>query len=266
MRAAIYIRVSTLDQAREGYSLAAQRKTLTDWCVSRGHEIYSVYADEGISGKDIAHRPACKTMLDDAYSEKFDIILIWALSRFTRSVADLYDTWDKLSRHNVSIVSCTEGFDTSIPTGRAMMGVLGVFAQMERELTAERVSFALAERASQGKRTCSDVLGYDPKGKDDLVINETEAEIVRLIFSKFIEYQSYLPVAEVVNAMGYRGRRGKPFKAESIKKIVTRPIYNGFYRFKGNLYKGNFEPIISDKDWRHAQRIVQKIKRDKYVR
>lgn len=146
------------------------------------------------------------------------------------------------------------------------MGVLGVFAQMERELTAERVSFALAERASQGKRTCFDVLGYDPKGKDDLVVNKEEAEIVRLIFQKFIEYQAYRPVADTVNAMGYCGRRGKSFKAESIKKIVTRPIYNDYYRFKGNLYKGNFEPIISDKDWRHAQRIVQKIGRNKYIR
>lgn len=165
MKAAVYIRVSTLDQAREGYSLSAQRKTLTEWCATRGYEVYNVYADEGISAKDITHRPACQAMLEAAYNSEFDIILIWALSRFTRSVADLYDTWDKLQKHNVGVVSCTEGFDTSTPTGRAMMGVLGVFAQMERELTAERVSFALAERASQGKRTCSDVLGYDLDGR-----------------------------------------------------------------------------------------------------
>ncbi len=266
MKVAIYTRVSTLDQAREGYSLAAQQKTLTEWCEARGYEIYGVYTDEGISGKDITHRPACQAMLNEAFEHKFDLILIWALSRFTRSVADLYDTWEKLLKCQVSIISCTEGFDTSTPTGRAMMGVIGVFAQMERELTAERVSFALAERASQGKRTCSDVLGYDPKGKDDLVINEEEAKVVRLIFKKFLEYQAYLPVAEVMNAMGYRGRRGKTFKAESVKKIVTRPIYNGYYRFKGNLYKGNFEPIIAETDWKHAQRIVQKIRQGRYIR
>jgi site-specific DNA recombinase len=227
-----------------------------------------VYADEGISAKDITHRPACQAMLEAAYNSEFDIILIWALSRFTRSVADLYDTWAKLQKRNVSIISCTEGFDTSTPTGRAMMGVLGVFAQMERELTAERVSFALAERASQGKRTCSDVLGYNLDGKDSLTINETEAEVVRLIFQKFIEYQSYLPVAEIVNAMGHHGRRGSSFNAESIKKIVTRPVYIGYYSFKGHLYQGDYEPLISEKDWRHAQRIVQKIRcgRRKYIR
>lgn len=268
MKAAVYIRVSTLDQAREGYSLSAQRKTLTEWCATRGYEVYNVYADEGISAKDITHRPACQAMLEAAYNSEFDIILIWALSRFTRSVADLYDTWDKLQKHNVGVVSCTEGFDTSTPTGRAMMGVLGVFAQMERELTAERVSFALAERASQGKRTCSDVLGYDLDGKDSLTINEAEAEVVRLIFQKFIEYQSYLPVAEIVNAMGHHGRRGSSFNAESIKKIVTRPVYIGYYSFKGHLYQGDYEPLISEKDWRHAQRIVQKIRcgRRKYIK
>lgn len=266
MVVAIYIRVSTLDQAREGYSLAAQRKVLTEWCNHRGHDIYAVYADEGISGKDIEHRPAVKEMLSDAKKEKFDIILIWALSRFTRSVSDLYTTWEILDNHNINLISSTEGFDTSTPTGRAMMGVIGVFAQMERELTAERVSLALAERAAQGKRTCSDVLGYDNNGKDSLKINESEAELVKLIYEKFIAYQAYLPVADWMNLNGKFGRRGYPFGAESIKKIVTNPIYIGYYRFKGNRYKGNFEPIIPEKTWNHAQRIAKAISKRRHIR
>ena len=91
MDAAIYIRVSTLDQAREGYSLAAQEYTLRRWCDQNGHNVVAVYADEGISAKDIHHRPAMQQLLLDVKQHKFDMVLVWALSRFTRSVSDLYN-------------------------------------------------------------------------------------------------------------------------------------------------------------------------------
>lgn len=85
---AIYIRVSTLDQARDGYSLDAQEKTLRKWCEERKYNVYDLYADKGISGKDIKHRPDINRLLNDAKNGKFDLVLFWALSRFTRSVSD----------------------------------------------------------------------------------------------------------------------------------------------------------------------------------
>ncbi len=258
MLVAIYIRVSTLDQAREGYSLPAQQKTLIDWCECNNHTVYKIYADEGISGKDMIHRPAVTQMLDDATQKKFDIILVWALSRFTRSVADLYNTWELLCKHNIALVSCTEGFETGTPTGRAMMGMLGVYAQMEREITGERVSLAMQERASQGKRTCNYALGYDPDGKDNLKVNSKEAQIVKLIFEKFCAYQCFLAVADYLNALGHKGKQNKPFTAESVKRILTNPLYIGYYSYKTELYKGNFESIIDDKTWHKAQRIISK--------
>ena len=130
--AALYIRVSTLDQAREGYSLAAQQAALEAWATAHGYAT-ALYQDAGISGKDINHRPAMCQMLADAKAGKIAVVAVWALSRLTRSVADLYATWELLASHSVGLVSHTEGFDTSTPTGRAMMGLLGVFAQMERE-------------------------------------------------------------------------------------------------------------------------------------
>lgn len=135
MRVAIYIRVSTLDQAREGYSLAAQRAALEHWAADRRHEIVRVYEDAGISAKDITHRPAMRRLLWAARRDQYDILLVWALSRLTRSVMGLYATAELLREHNIALVSYTESIDTSTPTGRAMMGMLGVFAQMEREIT-----------------------------------------------------------------------------------------------------------------------------------
>lgn len=136
------------------------------------------------------------------------------------------------------------------------MGILGVFAQMERELTAERVSEAMLERAMQGKRTSHCVLGYDLFGADSFVINPQEADIVRFIFEKYIEHKSLSAVAEICNLHGFSGKRGHPFSAESIKKILTRSIYTGYNSYKGALYKGNFEPIIDEKTFAKVQKIL----------
>ena len=196
-KAAIYIRVSTLDQARDGYSLDSQERVLKDWCKKNGYEVYKVYADRGVSGKDMDHRPALIEMLNDARDRRFDLITFWALSRFTRSVSDLYDTMGRLQKWGVELYSHTESFDTSTPMGRAMVGIIGVFAQLERELTSERVIAAITERARQGKRLCSEALGYDPVGKDTFKINAKEAEYVRFCYDQYVIRKSLVEVAEL---------------------------------------------------------------------
>lgn len=243
--AAIYIRVSTLDQAREGYSLDAQEKTLRKWCADRGYDVYDLYADRGISGKDIDHRPEMRRLLQDVKQEKFNIILFWALSRFTRSVSDLYQTMELLQAHDIGMVSYTEAFDTSTPMGRAMIGIVGVFAQLERELTGERVFAAMEERAAQGKRTCNEVLGYDLDGKDTFKINPAEAEYVRFCFAEYLKRKNLSEVAAEAAKRGYKGKRGQKPTAWSVQKIINCPIYCGYNRFCGQLYKGNHEPIIT---------------------
>lgn len=256
MRVAIYTRVSTVDQVQDGYSLDAQRETLSKWCASHDHVVYNVYSDKGISGKDITHRKQMRSLLQDAEAKKFDIILVWALSRFTRSVGDLYDTLSKLNKWGIEFVSYTESFDTSTPMGRAMIGVAGIFAQLERELTGERVIAAMAERARQGKRTCNEVLGYDLDGKDSFKVNAEEAERVRYIFAKYIEYKNLSAVAELCRVRGYVGKRGKQPNAWSIYVILTRPVYCGYNLFQGVFYKGRHEPIIDVKTYNRVQRLL----------
>ena len=254
---ALYIRVSTLDQAREGYSLAAQQAALEAWARSHGYEP-TLYADEGISGKDIRHRPAMVQLLADVEAGKVAIVAVWALSRLTRSVADLYQTWELLDANGVGLISHTESFDTSTPTGRAMMGLLGIFAQMEREITGERVRAAMAERATQGKRTCHRVLGYDAVGADNLVPNPAEAQIVQYIFAKYLEHKSLSAVAELCRIRGYHGKRRREMCAWSVKTILTRPIYAGYNSWHGELIKGNHDPLISLSDFNKVQRLLAK--------
>lgn len=260
LKVGIYIRVSTIMQAVDGYSLDAQRHNLSDFCKGKGYDIYDCYADEGISGKDVNHRAELLRLLADVQAGKVNIVVVWALSRLTRSVADLYDIWGVCNKYNADIISMTEPFDTSTPIGRAMMGLLGIFAQMERELTAERVRAAMLERAMQGKRTASSVLGYDRDGVDSLRINPQEAAVVQYIYDKYVEHKSLSAVAELCNLRGFRGKRGQPFSPESIKRIVTRPIYIGYYSFNGKLYKGNFELFISESLYKKANIIINRYK------
>ena len=258
---AIYIRVSTLDQAREGYSLEAQENALRKWCEDRKYQVFEVYADRGISGRDIEHRPEMKRLLQDAKEEKFDMVIFWALSRFTRSVSDLYHTMSLLQAHNIDMMSYTEAFDTSTPMGRAMVGIVGVFAQLERELTGERVRAAMLVRAQKGKRMCSEVLGYELCGKDSLTINPKEAEYVKFCFEKYLERKNISEVAELCRERGYCGKRGKKPTAWSISVILTRPIYCGYNEYCGVAYKGEHEPIIDVDTYNRAQRLLKKQER-----
>lgn len=241
MKAAIYIRVSTVEQAEEGYSLAAQERSIRSHCQAKGYEVYGVYADRGISGKDIDHRPDMQRLLRDADERKFDIVVIWALSRFTRSVADLYQICERFQRLGIFLESCTEPFDTGTAMGRAMLGIMSVFAQMEREITGERVRAAMLERARQGKRTCSEVLGYDIDG-DSLKINAQEAEIVQYIFNRYLEYRNLSAVAELCRLKGYTGKHGCKPNAYTVRVILTRPIYAGYNLYSGQLFRGNHMP------------------------
>lgn len=257
-RVAIYIRVSTLDQAREGYSLEAQENILRKWCSERKYTVYDLYADKGISGKDIEHRPDMNRLLKDAQNGSFDLVLFWALSRFTRSVSDLYSVMEKFKKWNVDMISYTESFDTSTPMGRAMIGIVGVFAQLERELTSERVGISMTERAIQGKRTCSEILGYDLDGKDSFKINEKEAEYVRFCFDEYLLRKNLSEVAKEARAKGFKGKRGKIPTAYSVQKILTRTQYCGYNIFCGEIYKGNYKPIIDIETYNKVLSLLKK--------
>ena len=255
-RVAIYIRVSSLDQAKEGYSLAAQERALRKYCLDKNYSVYSLYADEGISGKDMIHRPAIQKLMKDAEEKKFDIVLFWALSRFTRSVSDLYQTVSKLTHLSIGLVSYTESFDTSTPFGRAAIGILGVFAQLERELTSERVSVALDEKFKQSKYAPSFLKGYLRKN-DKLKIIKNEADCVQLCFDTYIQTKNLSETARILNRAGYRGKRGKEFSANSVKVILKNKTYAGYIKYLENEKSGLHKSIISIRTFNKVQKILE---------
>lgn len=255
--AALYIRVSTVEQADEGYSLAAQEKALREYCDRNGYDVHSLYTDRGLSGKDVKHRPGVQALMRDMEQRAFDRVVVWKLTRLTRSLMDLCSMCDKMDKFGVSLISITEAFDVSTPAGRMMRNILGTVAQWEREVIGENVLSGMTERAEQGLRTCSRVLGYDVVKGGGMTVNEAEAATVRRIFCAYLQMQSFVDVVQWANAQGIRGKNGKKMSAQSIRVILTRPIYAGHYTFRGKQYRGDFEPIIDIASFVKVQRIIR---------
>ena len=149
--ALIYIRVSTREQAEEGYSIGEQEERLKKYCDAMNWNIGGIFIDPGFSGANI-NRPALQKMIKEIERGNGDIVLVDKLDRLSRSQYDTLFLINKVfSAHNCSFVSRAEAFDTSTPFGRAMVGILSVFAELERERIKERMSDGREGRAKEGK-------------------------------------------------------------------------------------------------------------------
>jgi site-specific DNA recombinase len=126
MKAAIYVRVSTIEQAEEGYSISAQISLLNDYSKTFNYDVYKIYQDAGISGKNIKDRPALKDLLKDARNKRFDLVIVWKLSRLSRSLVDLLSMVDIFTQHGISFQSYSEKFDTSTPIGKNASSTFGI--------------------------------------------------------------------------------------------------------------------------------------------
>src|SRR3989344_4731261 len=144
-QAAIYIRVSTEEQARQGISLSAQEEALKNYASALGYDIFKVYRDEGKSAKDIKGRPEMRNLLEDAKNRKIQAIFIYKLDRFSRSLKDLIDTIAKLKEWGVDFVSLQDKIETTSASGKLMFHIISAFAEFERNVTGERNKFSLTQ-------------------------------------------------------------------------------------------------------------------------
>src|SRR5690554_6076229 len=151
MKARIYIRVSTEDQAKEGFSLSAQEEKCKQFIEFNDWTYDGVYKDDGFSGKDLK-RPAIQQLLRDIKQREFDALVVYRLDRLTRSVVDLHYLLDLFDKHKVMFKSATEPYETTSAIGRLFVSIVGSLAQWERENMIERVKVAMEKRALEGKR------------------------------------------------------------------------------------------------------------------
>lgn len=254
-RVFIYVRVSTQEQAKEGYSIDEQIKRLKKYCEAHDWIIVKIYTDAGFSGGN-TDRPALQEMIEDVKARKGDMVVVYKLDRLSRSQKDTLELIEDVFLVNdVDFVSMNEKFDTSTSFGRAMVGILAVFAQLEREQIKERMSMGREGRAREGKfhGGSSSPIGYDYID-GELVINDYEAMQIRELFSMYLDGASIRFIEKTFNDKGYSHKYGK-WKSASIRNILQHKVYIGQVCFAGQYYQGKHTSIVDAKTFEKAHQI-----------
>ena len=257
-KVALYVRVSTTAQLEEGYSIEEQKAKLESYCDIKDWHIYKVYTDGGFSGST-TERPALEQLIKDAQSKLFDTVLVYKLDRLSRSQKDtLYLIEDIFLKNNIEFVSLLENFDTSTPFGRAVIGLLSVFAQLEREQIKERMQLGKLGRAKAGKSMmwAKTSYGYNyDKETGSMTVNEYEALAVKEIFTSYLAGMSITKLRDKING---EYPKQPAWSYRTIRGILANPVYCGLNQYKGQTFQGTHKPIISLVDFEQTQRELAK--------
>ena len=251
-RAALYIRVSTLEQAQEGYSVGEQRERLIAYCKAQDWLIADIYVDGGYTGSNL-NRPGIQKLMSE--TEKFDVVLVYKLDRLSRSQRDTLYLIEEIFRPNkVDFVSMQESFDTSSPFGKAMIGLLAVFAQLEREQIKERTWMGRVARAKTGLHHGGGniPIGYDYEdGK--LIVNPYEAEQVRKIYEWYLSGSSLKAITDKLQDAGYTNKYSSYNSWSSVRNILENETYIGRLHFGDVVVDHAHEAIITEERFNAAQ-------------
>ena len=258
--AGIYIRVSTEDQAREGFSLPEQEKRLRAMCEYKGYEIYKIYKDAGISAKTGNHRPAFEELKEDIKNKKCNTIVVLKLDRLTRSVYDWENIMKFLEENNAYLDCANDDINTTNANGRMVARLLTTVSQNEIERTSERTKIGLAGAIKVGNIPNKAPFGYKHVNKKLVIDPLTKDEIIR-IFNLYYEGNSYQTISNIYNEEKVFGKTN--WCDSTILRILENEIYKGDYVHgkKTNhptYYENVVEPLVSKELWEECQ--VQKRK------
>lgn len=260
--AGVYIRVSTEDQARDGFSLGEQREKLLALCKFKELEVYKVYEDAGVSAKDMEHRPQFQQMLQDMKDGKINYIVAYKLDRITRSVRDLEELITLLEQYGCYLLCDRDDVNTSTANGKFFVRMLTVLSQLEIEIVSERTKFGLNGAIKSGHIPGQRPFGYTKSEEKKMIIDPTTRPYVEKIFNMYLEGKSFQQIANYFNDNNIYPE--KKWRDTTISKIIDNRIYMGDYEQykrigkKNNIepivYMNVVEPIISRAMWEECQR------------
>lgn len=276
-RAAIYIRVSTHWQVDKD-SLQVQRRELIAYAeMVLGIKDYVIFEDPGYSAKN-TDRPAYQQMMSRLRTGEFSHLLVWKIDRISRNLLDFTSMYQELKQLGIVFVSKNEQFDTSSAIGEAMLKIILVFAELERNMTAERVTAVMLSRANNGQWNGGRIpFGYSwSKDNQTFTICENESKIVRKMYNLYEQHQSLLYVVRYLNNAGITTRNGKEWSPTTVHIILTNAFYIGTYTY--NMRRGgnrldvreesewisipnHHEPIIEVEQFERLQLSLQRNKR-----
>ena len=253
---ALYSRVSTREQVN-GYSIDEQIDRLKLYAESQGWKDIKLFVDPGFSGASM-NRPALRDLISDVKAGRISKVVVYKLDRLSRSQKDTLELIeDVFLANNCDFESMSERFDTGTPFGNAMIGILAVFAQLERETIKERTMMGKEARVKNGLRINSGFapIGYDQKD-GQLYINEYEASLVRELFESYCKGLSLNDVIRNFNAQGLVTKYGE-WNRLRVFRILRNPLYNGKLLHNGEVWDGAHEAIISDELWNKTQKRIE---------
>lgn len=267
LNCAIYTRKSSDEGLEKEFnSLDAQREACAAYVLSQKHAgwvaLPDLYDDGGLSGGTM-ERPALLRLLADIKSGKVQVVVVYKVDRLTRSLADFAKIVDVFDAHGASFVSVTQQFNTTTSMGRLTLNMLLSFAQFEREIAGERIRDKIAASKAKGMWMGGNVpLGYDVRERK-LVVNETEAETVRMIFRRYAELGSVRLLGAELDRIGVVSKRregaggvlagGNRFSRGALYTLLQNPIYRGQIGHKGKVYTGQHEAVIDTELWQLVQ-------------
>ena len=246
MHTALYIRVSTDAQYEEGYSVDAQKEKLEQYCKLKDITDYEFYIDGGWSGSNI-QRPEMKRMIDNIIKKQVAAVIVYKLDRLSRSQKDtVFLLEDVFIPNGCNFISLNENFDTTTPYGKAMIGILSVFAQLERENIRERTRMGMQERVKAGLWMGGGRVpfGYSYDPTQDILVPNEHADDVRQMYELYLQGYSTTQLAEMFDVS----------EDKQVTDILTRVTYIGKIRFRGEVFDAKHEPIITRELWDKVQR------------
>jgi len=257
VKVAIYTRVSTEDQAKEGFSLDAQLDKLRSYCKARDWAIGGEYIDDGYSGRYIKRRPAYKQMMEEL--DKWDTLLVIKMDRIHRNSKNFMLMMEDLKKQNKEFVSMTESLDTNTAMGRFVMDIIQRIAQLESEQIGERVYAGMEQKAKSN----SGMLGFNiPYGYDyingELIINKTESKIVQNIYSWYLKGKSMGEIVKMLNSTKIPTKKGGIWAKKTISKILKNPTYCGYLHWEDIINKSEHEKLIDKSTFNKIQDKIAK--------
>jgi len=267
LSAASYERVSSDEQAREGFSLEVQGEKNVSHIVAQGWKLHDRYIDPGKSAKNLK-RPDMQRLLEDINKGLVQVVVVHKLDRLTRNIGDLHELLMLFDRQSIKLVSINENIDTSSAMGRMFVYMLGIFAQWYRENLSEEVIKGQRKRAEKGLRNSSSrPYGYNVNPEDlSLYINEDEAPIVRQVFDRFLSGWGKVKIAQVMNEEGIPAMGGGKWYESVIIDMLSNPSYAGSTHWKAAMdeeaiiVEDVHEPIISKEMWKEALKVAERRK------
>jgi site-specific DNA recombinase len=235
-----------------------------------GWELYDVYIDDGISGKNITDRPEVNRLIADVLAKRVENVLVFKIDRLTRSTKDLISLVDLFNENDCGFNSLMESIDTHTPSGRMFIKIIGIFAEFERENIVERVSVAFEKKAREGYFLVmfnNLPYGYSRQiGQREITVNEEEARIVREIFNLYLcKHKSFTAIATELNMRNIPSSTNSVWGGAAINYMLANPVYMGKVRYQRYDKKryfeadGKHEAIISEEMFLAVQAKMAKL-------